>query len=100
LSKPLLPLQLGVRVRLEPLAHHCHVEGVEQVAVDVAVETLACDVLLGGGGAYDGMSVKIDHASLRGAIDKLSTLANSIESQRNAVTSGTPISLPPLPRWH
>ncbi|HWM72347.1 MAG TPA: DUF6571 family protein, partial [Nocardioides sp.] len=49
-----------------------------------------------GGGGGGGMSVKIDHTSLKGAIEKLSTLASSIESQRNAVLSGTPISLPSL----
>ncbi|MEO7351254.1 MAG: DUF6571 family protein, partial [Marmoricola sp.] len=42
------------------------------------------------------MSVTIDHPTLKGAIDKLTTLANSIDSQRSALTSGTPISLPSL----
>ncbi len=50
----------------------------------------------GGGGGGATMSVKIDHTALKGAIDKLSTLAGAVEAQRVAVTSGTPISLPSL----
>src|SRR3954454_9104234 len=46
-----LPLQLGMSVRLELLAHGRHVEGVEEVAVDVAVEPLAGGVLLRRRGA-------------------------------------------------
>lgn len=49
-----------------------------------------------GGGGGGGMSVKIDQTALASAISKLSTLASSIESQRNSVTAGTPISLPSL----
>ena len=43
-----------------------------------------------------GMSVTIDHTTLKGAIDKLTTLASSVDSQRSVVSNGTPISLPSL----
>jgi hypothetical protein len=52
----------------------------------------------GGGGGTGSMSVKIDHAVLAGAIEKLSTLASSIDSQRNRVDSGTPVPTPSMGR--
>lgn len=50
----------------------------------------------GGGGGGGGMSVSIDHPTLKGAIDGLTGLAGRIESQRNVVRNGTPVSQPSL----
>ena len=47
------PLQPGPEVRLQRLAHRRHVVGVEQVALDVAVEPLAGGDLLGALGPDD-----------------------------------------------
>jgi hypothetical protein len=48
----------------------------------------------GGGGGSSTVTIGID--SLRGAIDKLDTLASSINSARASAQSGTPMGLPSL----
>jgi hypothetical protein len=53
-------------------------------------------MLTDGGGGGGGMSVKIDHAALAGAISSLSSLASSIDSQRARVESGTPVPTPSM----
>ena len=50
----------------------------------------------GGGGGTGSMSVKIDHAALAGAIETMSELASSIDSQRNRVSTGTPVATPSM----
>ena len=58
-------------VRLQRLAHRRHVVGVEQVAVDVAVEALAADVLLGGLGARHRVGGEVELAAFGLAVPDL-----------------------------
>src|SRR6476659_5948503 len=64
-------LEAGPEVGLELLAHGGHVVGVEQVALDVAVEALAADVVFGALGACDGVGDDLELAALGVAVPDL-----------------------------